>query len=626
MIWTCFEYLWNRDINVVHLGGNRMIEAILQLFTSEQKAQAILSNQMIELIFIILFVTFIVTFFVHVSLFSKLKKIRSYLQETNRMDINPLRTFKEQFDLKQQTEPVKIETFVQEKFSSWRVYGIPIVSLIKMIQMTVSIFILIGILGTFIGLTMSLGNINSGGNQLVEDVASVLSGIDVAFYTSIAGMGLSLIMTVMIKALNTEFLLTDIMLKVETNLTENEQNGISKLIEVSESINNSILMLQKTNQKSLQSIESSFDGFKDYTSGLQQAAKDLATFNEGLSTNLHDFQLLFTSMNKVTNGFDDASKKLNKNFDQLFSYFKKIDQRNEQMASTFEHTYQKIEEVSTTQIDTLTHFEDTVVDLKTFTSSILDGQQTISKESQRLVRHMEEQNKEFKQIFGKDLGAKLAGITTYLSELSNGFNSLEGSLVQLPDVLETINQAQTEYKHLLSDRFDELKQFNRDFNNHLKAHNADSVSFEKHVREATNTYEQIGMKNKQLITDINTTISQMNSTFIQRENQLEANVGVLKDTLANYVTTLEGTLGEKLDKVARNISEYAQGTNQDLKREFKEIRTINEDIQQSNNRYTQQTFTELLQQIDKLNQHLQTFSQEATSLNTRRTGGLNQHD
>lgn len=602
-----------------------MIEAILQLFTSEQKAQAILANPMIELIFIILFVTFIVTFFIHVSLFSKLKKVRSYLHETNRMDIDPLRSFKEQFDLKQQNETVKIETFVQEKFSSWRVYGLPIVSLIKMIQMTVSIFILIGILGTFIGLTMSLGNINSGGNQLVEDVASVLSGIDVAFYTSIAGMGFSLIMTVMIKALNTEFLLTDIMLKVETNLTENEPNGMSRLIEVSETINNSILMLQETNQQSLQSIESSFDGFKDYTSGLQQAAKDLATFNEGLSTNLDDFQLLFTSMHKVTNGFDDTAKKLNKNFDQLFSYFKKMDQRNEQMARTFEHTHKKIEEVSTIQIDTLTHFEDTVVDLKTFTSSILDGQQTISTESQRLVRHMEEQNKEFKQIFGKDLGTKLAGITTYLSELSNGFDRLGGSIVQLPDALETINQAQTEYKHLLSDRFDELKQFNQDFNNHLKAHTADSLSFEKHVREATNTYEQLGTRNKQLLADINTTISKMNNTFNQKENQLEANVSILKDTLSNYVTTLEGTLGEKLDKVARNISAYAQETNQDLKKEFKEIRTISEDIQQSNNRYTQQTYNEFLQQIDKLNQQLQNFSQEVARSNTRRLG-LTQND
>src|SRR5699024_10988699 len=155
-----------------------------------------------------------------------------------------------------------------------------------MIQMTVSVFILLGVLGTFIGLTMSLGSINmTGGDQLVEDVAAVLAGIDVAFYTSIAGMGFSLIMTVLTRLLNKEFMLTDIMLMTESNLEGEEKNGLNRLIDVSETINQSILGLQETNQESLQSIEKAFHGFQEYTTGLQQSAKDLALFNEGLSEN-----------------------------------------------------------------------------------------------------------------------------------------------------------------------------------------------------------------------------------------------------------------------------------------------------------------------------------------------------
>src|SRR5699024_4751258 len=133
-------------------------------------------------------------------LFIKLKRIQTYLKETDRMDIEPLNRFKEQFTEMQKTESVDKETFVQEKFSNWRIFNLPVVNLIKLIQMTVSVFILIGVLGTFIGLTISLGSINSSSDQLVENVASVLSGIDVAFYTSIFGMGFSLIMTVLVKA------------------------------------------------------------------------------------------------------------------------------------------------------------------------------------------------------------------------------------------------------------------------------------------------------------------------------------------------------------------------------------------------------------------------------------------
>lgn len=588
-----------------------MLESILQIFISEQKATDVLSNGVIAFIFAFLFITFVITCLIHVTLFAKLRKLRNHLKDTNRMDIIPLLEFKEEFDYRQQEDGVKVETFVQEKFSSWRVFSMPVVNLIKLVQMTVAVFILIGVLGTFIGLTMSLGSIDVGGEQLVDDIVSVLSGIDIAFYTSIAGMGLSLLMTVLIKILNTEYMLTDIMLKVESNLDETEQNNMGRLIAVSEMINNSILKLQKTNQKSLSGIENSFKGFQDYTIGLQRSAEDLAKFNNGLTKNLIDFNRLFDSMKKATVGFEASTSKLNHNFEQLFAYFKGMDGRNERMGTTFENTYRKIAEVSTTQMNTLNQFEDSVIELKGFTSSLLTEQQTIkgsyekmNSKSYDMVKKLDEHNRDFKRIFGDDLVGKLAGITSYLSELTKEFDQFGDSIVQLPDALKTINQTQAEYKHLLGDRFDELKQFNKEFSHHLNAHKAESDSFEQHLNKATQSYEQVGFKNNQLISDINATITQMNQSFNQRENQLEMNVGILKDTLAKYVANLEGTLGDKLDKVSRNIGNAVDVTNEGVKKEFIQLRTLTEEIQQNSTRYTQQTLRELHQEIRKLNKHL----------------------
>src|SRR5699024_12500325 len=107
--------------------------------------------------------------------------------------------FEKEFEKRQAGESIQVETFVQEKISSWRMANIPVVNLIKLVQMTVSVFILLGVLGTFIGLTISLVSIETTGDQLVENVSGVLSGIDVAFYTSIVGMGFSLIMTVLVR-------------------------------------------------------------------------------------------------------------------------------------------------------------------------------------------------------------------------------------------------------------------------------------------------------------------------------------------------------------------------------------------------------------------------------------------
>ncbi|MGM8364354.1 MotA/TolQ/ExbB proton channel family protein [Virgibacillus sp. W0181] len=600
-----------------------MVELILGIFTSKAKVEAILSNPMIEFIFIILFVTFFVALFVHIALFNRLKNIRNYLKETNRMDIDPLNDFEKQFNERQQSESVRPETFVQEKFSGWRLFGVPVVSLIKIIQMTVSVFIIIGVLGTFIGLTISLSSINTTGEQLVENVAAVLAGIDIAFYTSIVGMGLSLIMTVIIKLLNTEYMLTDIMLKVESNFEGNEEGSIGRLIEVSETINYSILGLQETNEQSLGAIVQAFSGFQEYTTGLQQSAKDLALFNEGLSENLQQFQELFNHMKEVTDGFGASTTKLNKNFDTLFSYFKKVDGKNERMVKAMEHTHENIKEVANAQVNTLAQFETSVEELKEFILSIVETQQSLQDSFQKmnhkssdLVEKMGEHNKEFKNVFGGNLSSQLAGIVSNLSELSKDFDMLENAIKGLPEALDIINQTQAEYKHLLSDRFDELKEFNRSFNNHLKSHADESRNFEKQLHDASQTYEQMSLKNSQLLSEMNTMISHMNHTSKQQENQIGSHISLLKDALTKHVDVLEGTLGDRLDRVVRSINDSVEMTTEGLNREFKELGRLSEDMQQANFRYMQQILQELSREIQMLNRQLNTVSQQAANRNS----------
>lgn len=592
-----------------------MIQAILELFTTAEKAEAMLANPIIELIFMALFIIFILTLGIHLFLYMKLRKIRNHVKETNRLDMEPLRTFKEQFEKRQEVDPIKVETFVQERFSSWRLWNIPVVGLIKIVQMTVSVFILLGVLGTFIGLTISLGSIQTAEDQLVENVTGVLSGIDVAFYTSIVGMSFSLLMTLLVKLLNTEYMLTDIMLMVESQLEGYEQNGMGRLIQVSETINQSIINLQKTNQQSLQNMEKAFTGFQEYTTGLQQSARDLAAFNEGLSSNLQDFQELFQQMKMITEGFREGTTELNKNFTALFAYFKKADRRNERMATAFEQTYEKMKETANVQIHTLAQYGESVGELKDFTGTLLDEQSKIRnsidktmQKSDELVRKMNAHNQEFKQIFGTDVTGKLAGITNHLGKLSQEFDQLGSSIVQLPNALEVINQTQNEYKHLLSDRFRELEDFNRTFSEHLKDHSTQSATFEQNLLKASRTYEQMGSKNNQVITEMNAVLSKMNQSFQQREHQLDVGVDLLKETLSNYVSNLEGTLGGKLEQVARNIGDSIELTTNTMRKELTEIRRGSEDIQQN-------SFRSIQQLLQELGQEFQTFNRQMNSIN-----------
>src|SRR5699024_5228989 len=132
-----------------------MIQAILELFTTTEKAADMLESPIMELIFMILFILFIITIIVHFTLYINIRNIRHYIKTTEKLDIEPLLSIKQQYNERQSYEAINLENFVQEKISSWHMFRIPIVNLIKLVQMTVSVFILLGVLGTFIGLTIS---------------------------------------------------------------------------------------------------------------------------------------------------------------------------------------------------------------------------------------------------------------------------------------------------------------------------------------------------------------------------------------------------------------------------------------------------------------------------------------
>src|SRR5690625_4424418 len=234
-----------------------MLEMLLNLFTTEEKVQAMLDYSLIRLIFTLLIAGFFLTVIIHLALYFRVKRLNNYVKSTKRLDIEPLQTMVHRYH-DGTNQHIPVETFIQEQFSKWKVFHIPVVSLMKMIRATISIFILLGVLGTFIGLTISLGAIQTEGEELVEHIVQVLSGIDVAFYTSIIGMSSSLIITVLTRSLNTEYLLTDLMLSVESVLSKKQQQGFGRLIEATESVKQSIDHMHETNERSLKEVVTSF--------------------------------------------------------------------------------------------------------------------------------------------------------------------------------------------------------------------------------------------------------------------------------------------------------------------------------------------------------------------------------
>lgn len=607
-----------------------MIQAILELFTTTEKAAAMLESPIIELIFMILFILFIITFIVHFTLYIKIRNIRHYIKTTEKLDIEPFLSIKQQYNERQSNETINLENFVQEKISSWHMFRIPIVNLIKLVQMTISVFILLGVLGTFIGLTISLGSIQASGDQLVNHVSSVLSGIDVAFYTSIVGMGCSLIMTVLVRLFNVEYLLTDIMLQIESHLGRQERHGIVEMIDVAEKIHQAIVHLQTTNEASLQSMVQAFGGFKDYTSELQQSAEDLARFNEGLAKNLTEFQTLFQQMTEVTNGFASGTKQLNEQFETLFTYFKQSDVRNERLIKTFEHISDHMTKVQNAQIQSFTTFDTSVDELKDFTANILQEQHTIhdsftnvAKEVQQSMTGLNEHEEMLFDLFGDEFHTKLTEWIREMEKTSHTFVQIEEQMSPLQKALEIMTETHVENKQLLQDRFRELKTFNDSFHQHINEHANASVRLDNQIKEAINAFREMTNNNQQFIQEMNQSIDVLKQTFTKRDQQLDTNVTMVKETLMNYVQSLEGTLGQKLEQLIRQLDQQFYQTNDQMNRAWIEMRQVADDINQNNVQTNQQLLQDATREIQSMNRHLTALS---NSMQDNRIQGPFHHD
>lgn len=588
-----------------------MIQSLLELFTTEAKATEMLANPIIEFIFLTLFLLFIITVIVHFTLFIKIKNIRNYVKSTSRLDIEPLQSLQREFTSRTEQEQVQIDTFIQEKISSWHVFRIPIVSLLKMIQMTISVFILLGVLGTFIGLTISLGSIETSGDQLVENVAGVLSGIDVAFYTSIVGMGCSLIMTVLVRVFNTEYVLTDMMLQLESTLEGQSQHGIPQIIDISENIHKAVVHLQTTNEASLQGIVQAFDGFKDYTAGLQQSAKDLAAFNDGLADNLTTFQTLFEKMKTITDDFSSGTSELNKNFTTLFAYFKQSDERNERMLHTFEKTAETTQKVQAAQITSLTTFDTAVDDLKHFTTNMLEEQQTMHSTFDEIAEKMiifttsiQDHETALTTVMTDTLQPSLRELSKQMEASEKGFAVIGKNITTLPEALKVINDTHQANKTLLENRMAELTAFNETFSEHIQNHATESHTLDEQVRQAATSFEQMNQTQQNLLQEMNRAQEQMKNKFTERDQQLNTNVTLVKDTLTNYATNLEGTLGQKLDNIMRQFDNQTYQVNENMNREWADIRRLTEDSQQQQIRMNHQLLQDLTREIQTLSRQL----------------------
>lgn len=230
----------------------------------------------------------------------------------------------------------------------------------RFIKHAVSLLIVLGLLGTFVGLTMSVGKlvellIGMEGDKWMDVLNSIgpslltsLRGMSAAFVTSLFGIACSVMLTIFNIIINVEETRETLMVHIEEYLDNTISLVLSKDKETEYSMMNKILRntfveFGKKIENSLQSTVESFgeklkgavmevdlssktldntvDRFDRSLSNLSDNIKDFMEFNTNLRNNI---EIMDVSFIKVTEAIKDSTKVITDNYSNMEGFSKNI--------------------------------------------------------------------------------------------------------------------------------------------------------------------------------------------------------------------------------------------------------------------------------------------------------------
>lgn len=203
---------------------------------------------------------------------------------------------------------ISITSFIEEICTGFTFKNKPILEKIKSIKNSSSTCILLGVLGTFVGLSLMLLTINT--SDIINSLPATISSMQTAFITSICGIVCSIMINILLGHNDCEQALIQLMLKLENLLTaeithEKSQDIDSKIEDVKDTINQI--------SKSIESIEK-FD----------QISKDLHEFNNEFISGIEVLKNLLLGSKDSINTFTQNIRKLDNQFSIMNIKFTKL--------------------------------------------------------------------------------------------------------------------------------------------------------------------------------------------------------------------------------------------------------------------------------------------------------------
>lgn len=225
---------------------------------------------------------------------------------------------------------INMNTFVEEVISDFSKDNKIIINEIKAVKSSPSLCILLGVLGTFVGLTITLASIDK--SDIVNSMTLAIGSMQIAFATSIVGIICSVTINAYIKYKNCESILLQLMLKLENIMTVKSSNDKG---EVLDSKLNEIKVCIKDISKAISAIER-FD----------KISKDLHDFNDDFISSIEQLGNMLNGSNDSIKAFDQSIRKLDKQFSILNLKFVKLFDTYEAQSEIYNEIVENVKESS----------------------------------------------------------------------------------------------------------------------------------------------------------------------------------------------------------------------------------------------------------------------------------------
>lgn len=293
----------------------------------------------------------------------------------------------------------------------------------RFVKHTVSILVILGLLGTFLGLTISVGELvrllgNSSSVEIVTNFSSIIdgllysvSGMAVAFVTSLVGIGCSIIITLLGIIIDCEEARETLMVNIEeyldnylaltiSNGRENEYTRLNKALK--EAFTEFGAKIESSLQKAVNSIgdrlsntvmdvslsskalESTVEKFDASLKRFAVNIKDFSEFNNSLKNNIERMDVNFI---KVTDALKNASKIIVDNYALVERFSKDIRSATDEMSS---YNKQIVQDVSSL-----------VGEVKITVSSVKELGEVLSRTMETRTRDVEQYQRKFNEIMQK---------------------------------------------------------------------------------------------------------------------------------------------------------------------------------------------------------------------------------